>query len=183
VTLPLIVIAALFLDRSAGDGDSSAPPSSGAALPPVSVSAPPMTDDKTVSTCAKVISALPLVVAGADLRRTVSDPASPSIVAWGDPPVVLRCGVARPAALKADSGDFLVDVSGVVFLPDKQSDGTVFTVVDRAVYLDVSVPSSYAQPPLGPIAVSIAKVLKPVCQAQSLSGPPVPTNDLCTRRP
>jgi hypothetical protein len=180
VTLPLVVVAALLLGK--GQSNPSAPPSSGAALPPVSVPAPPSSDDRTVSTCAEVISALPLVIAGANVRRTVSDPSSPSIVAWGDPPIVLRCGVARPAALKANSGDFLVSVNGVVFLPDRQSDRTVFTVVDRAVYLDVSVPSSYAQPPLGPLASAIAKVLKPVCQAQSLNGPPVPTKDLCTRR-
>jgi hypothetical protein len=180
VTLPLVVIAALLLGKA--QSNPSSPPSSGGPLPPVSVPAPPSSDDRTVSACADVISALPLVVAGADLRRTVSNPSSPSIVAWGDPPIVLRCGVARPAALKANSGDFLVSVNGVVFLPDKQSDRTVFTVVDRAAYLDVSVPTSYSQPPLGPIASAISKVLKPVCLAQSLSGPPVPTKDLCTRR-
>jgi hypothetical protein len=180
VTLPLVVIIALFLsDGSDGSGGSSSSP---AVLPPVTVSAPPSTDDKTVATCANVISALPLVIAGADLRRTVSDPASPSIVAWGDPAIVLRCGVARPPSLKANSGDFLVSVNGVVILPDIRSDSTLFTVVDRAVYLDVTVPSTYSQPPLGPIATAISKTLDPVCQAQSTSGPLVPAKDLCTRR-
>jgi hypothetical protein len=181
VTLPLVLVVALLLDKSgSGSGGSSSSP---AALAPVTVSAPASSDARTVSTCANVISALPLVLGGQDVRRTVSDPASPSIVAWGDPAIVLRCGVDRPASLKPNSGDFLVSVNSVVFLPDKQSDATVFTVIDRAVYLDVTVPTSYAQPPLGPIATAIAKVLKPVCQAQSTGGPLVPTKNLCTHRP
>ena len=153
--------------------------SSGAVLPPVTVSAPPDTSAATVSTGAKVISALPLSLAGADVRRTSSDPPSSSIVAWGDPAIVLRCGVARPARLNPALTAQLFAVDGVLVLPARTSAQTVFTVIDRSVYLDVSVPTSYSQPPLGPIMTAVKRVLpKPVC----VQDPSAPRSQLCTRR-
>ena len=179
MTVPLVVIVALLLGGSGSGDGSQSPGSSSAVLPAVSVPAPSATDDRTVSTCARVISALPLRLAGQDLRRTESTPASASIVAWGDPAIVLRCGVGRPAGLRPGSSRFVVGVNGVQFLPDKQADGTRFTVVDRAVYLDVTVPSSYPQPPLGPIADAITTVLpEPVCVVD----PARPLDQQCTRR-
>lgn len=184
MTLPLIVIAALLLDRARSN--PSSPRSSGAALAPVSVPAPPSSDDRTVSTCANVISALPLVVAGQDLRRTVSDPSSPSIVAWGDPPIVLRCGAARPAELKPNSSTVFVTggvASGPYYDVTTHSGANIWTTVDRAVYIEVTVPVEYNSAPLTPISQAIAKVLPAVCIAGQA---PVGTTDqtkLCTRRP
>lgn len=167
---------------TANSGPSPAPSSAGGAvLAPVSVAAPPATDATTVSTCAQVISALPLTLAGAPLRRTVSDPASGLIQAWGDPPIVLRCGVQRPANLVPGSSVDLIEVDhSVLFDPVREGDRTVFTVVDRSVYLDVSVPTSYPQPPLGPIATAVAQALpNPVCTADPNTPDPA---KLCTRR-
>jgi hypothetical protein len=162
---------------SQSGGDS--PSSSGSVLPAVSVGAPADTSGPTVSTCAQVISALPLRLAGLDLRRTTSDPPSSSIVAWGDPAIVLRCGVSRPTRLNPSLSQDVFYVNNVLVLPARSSSQTVFTVIDRAVYIDISVPTSYAQPPLGPIADAIAKVLKPVCVQ---GDPTTPRAQLCTRR-
>lgn len=148
-------------------------------LPAVSVAAPQNSSAATVSTCARVVSALPLRLAGLNLRRTESNPPSASIVAWGDPPIVLRCGVARPANLNPSLSAELFYANGVLVLPTKTASATVFTVIDRAVYLDISVPRSYAQPPLGPLASAISKVLKPVCVQ---GDPRTPRARLCTRR-
>lgn len=180
VTVPLVVIIGLLL---AGPGsqspDKSPSPSSGAVLPPVTVSPPSDTSAATVTTCAKVISALPLQLDGKDLRRTSSNPPSASIVAWGDPAIVLRCGVSRPPNLNPSLAAELFQVNGVLVLPHKTSSATVFTVLDRSVYVDVTVPSSYPQPPLGPITTAIKKVLpKPVC----VQDPSAPRSQLCTRR-
>jgi hypothetical protein len=174
------VIVGLLLAGPGPESPGTSPsPSSGAVLPPVTVGAPEDTSAATVTTCAKVISALPLQLAGADVRRTASNPPSSSIVAWGDPAIVLRCGVARPANLNPSLTAELFEVNGVLVLPAKTSSATVFTVLDRSVYIDVSVPSSYAQPPLGPIAAAIKKVLpKPVC----VQDPTAPRPQLCTRR-
>lgn len=150
-------------------------------MPTLTVSAPVSTAAATISTCAQVISALPLTLDGQGLRLTVSTPASPSIVAWGDPPIVFRCGVARPEALAPALLDNLIQINhGVTVLPEKRPSATVFVVVDRAVYIEVSVPSSYRQPPLGPIADAIARVLpRPVCSVDATEPDP---SKLCTRR-
>jgi hypothetical protein len=174
--VPLVVILALLLG---GSPSSTTPHPSDSVLPPVTASAPPDSAAATVSTCARVISALPLKLNGLALRRTESDPPSSSIVAWGDPAIVLRCGVARPAALNPALSEQLFAINGVLFLPKRSSSQTVWTAVDRPVYVDVAVPTSYHQPPLGPIASAIAKVLpKPVC----VQDPAKPRADQCTRR-
>jgi hypothetical protein len=163
---------------SSSEGGSS-PSASASVLPAVSVSAPADTSGATVSTCADIISALPLRLDGLDLRRTTSNPASSSIVAWGDPPIVLRCGVARPSNLGPSLSAELFEVNSVLVLPTKTSSATTFTVIDRSVYLDVTVPSSYGQPPLGPIMDAVRKVLpRPVC----VQTPTAPRAQLCTRR-
>lgn len=172
------MLALLF--GGAGSGGGPAPSGTApAALPPVSVPAPAGTSPTVVATCARVISALPLQLAGLDLRRTESNPPSPSIVAWGQPPIVLRCGVGRPAELGPALSKELFQINGVLFLPDRRSSATVWTVVDRSVYIDVTVPTSYRQPPLGPIADAVTKVLRrPVC----VQDPSAPRSQQCTRR-
>jgi hypothetical protein len=185
VTVPIIVIAGLLFAGPGGDNGAarSSPAGSAAALAPVPVTAPPSTDSATLSACARVIGAMPLTLGGADVRATASKPASPDVVAWGDPAIVLRCGVARPVALKPAASNFILAVNGVNLLPEKHAGATRYTVVDRAVYLDIDVPSSYAQPPLGPIAEVIAQQLKPVCQAADPTGATaVPDDQLCTHR-
>ncbi len=149
-------------------------------LPAVSVGAPADTSGPTVSTCAQVISALPLRLAGLDLRRTTSDPA---LVRRSWPGAIRRscCGAACPARAKLNPSlsAELFEVDSVLVLPDKASSATTFTVIDRSVYLDVTVPSSYRQPPLGPIMDAVRKVLpKPVC----VQTPTAPRPRLCTRR-
>jgi hypothetical protein len=182
VTVPLVLLVGLLLGLS-GLGQPSAghSPSPGAPLPTLTVSAPARSDAATVSTCAQVISALPLRLQGQALRLTVSRPPSPSIVAWGDPAIVLRCGVAKPPELTPQLASSLFQVNhSVTVLPKKRSGATVFTVVDRVVYIDVTVPSSYRQPPLGPIADAIASVLpRPVCSTDPAEPDP---DRLCTRR-
>ena len=118
MTVPVVVVVALLLD-SGGPGSSS-PSKLPSVAPAVSVAAPPSSDDATIATCAQVISALPLQLDGQNLRRTTSNPPSPSIVAWGDPAIVLRCGVARPASLHPGS-------TGAVLLRDRASRGRTTT--------------------------------------------------------
>ncbi len=99
--------------------------------------------------CRALVAALPNKVAGQD-RRDVS-PAGASAGAWGDPPVVLRCGVARPAALRPTSSCFEVDRVGWLATQDGKAvsasapiKGTLdFTTIGRSVYVEVSVPDAY----------------------------------------
>jgi hypothetical protein len=110
VAVPLVVVL-LVLTRVLGDGVddggspaaevSGAPSQQRADLPPLPVQVPPVTPEADAS-CPALMSALPLELAGESSRPVQSD--SPFAYAWGDPPVVLVCGVDRPAGLEPTSG-------------------------------------------------------------------------------
>ncbi len=97
--------------------------------------------------CAALHGRLPDSVGGA--TTTATHPQSPLTSAWGDPSIVLRCGVAIPAALTPTSQ--LVTVDGVDWLPEQLTNGYLFTTVGRALSVEVSVPDHYA-PEAGPLA-------------------------------
>jgi hypothetical protein len=180
VTLPFVVILALVLGNATTDPkrttNSGTPAPS--ALAPITVAAPPA-NPATAPSCTKLLTALPVQLGDLVPRIVHPTPDSPFVVAWGDPAVVLRCGVDRPSALKPGSADLVIGVNGVFWLPVHQSKATVWTAVDRAVYIEVSVPQSYRQPPLAPLADAVAKVLPPVCVVDPKQTDPA---KLCTNR-
>jgi hypothetical protein len=94
----------------------------------------------TSPACTALSEALPDVVSDAVRRET--EPAVPYVAAWGDPAVVLRCGVPLPAEYSPDAQ--LLDVDGVGWLPVDGAGGTFFTATDRAVHVEVAVPDDYA---------------------------------------
>ena len=151
-------------------------PSSGAALPPISVSAPP-SDPAAARPCTGVLAGLPVNLNGLQSRPALSS--SAFVVAWGNPAVVLRCGVPRPAGLVPGSDAFTTGVDGVFFWVVHGKQATVFTVIDRAVYVEVTVPVTYAGGPLAPIADAVAKALPSVCVVDGSA----PVAHQCTHRP
>lgn len=58
----------------------------------------PAVSDNAARRCAGLVHALPQSIAGQH-RRSVSTSAHRYAAAWGDPPIVLRCGVAKPRGL------------------------------------------------------------------------------------
>lgn len=183
MTVPVVVVLALVLGHANEDTKKpTAHPSSPtpSLLTPVTVAAPPP-NPAADAPCAKLLGTLPITLSGLAGR-----PARSSwtyVAAWGEPAVTLRCGVPRPGNLKPGSSDFLLGVNGVNFLQAKQDDAHVFTAIDRSAYIEVRVPESYAQPPLGPIADAIAKALPAVCEPAPLPGKPQPDpRKLCTNR-
>jgi hypothetical protein len=94
----------------------------------------------TSEACATLSLALPEVVSDAVRRDT--EPAVPYVAAWGDPAVVLRCGVPLPPEYGPDSQ--LLDVDGVGWLSVDGEGGTFFTAADRDVHVEVAVPDDYA---------------------------------------
>ncbi|MDA0562820.1 DUF3515 domain-containing protein [Streptomonospora sp. S1-112] len=84
--------------------------------------------------------------------RAELDPATPYAAAWGDPPIALRCGVARPAALAPDSE--LMVVEEVAWLPEPPGEPTLYTAVGREVYVEMTLPASYGAPAQGLVRVS-----------------------------
>lgn len=107
---------------------------------PVSVPEPSPSGSAVASACSQLIDGLPSSVLNA-VRRKI-EPPSDATAAWGDPPITLRCGVAKPDSLTPTST--LVTVNGVDWLPEQRSAGYVFTTTGRVAYVEVAVPNEYA---------------------------------------
>jgi hypothetical protein len=134
----------------------------------------------TVEPCALVLEQLPVQLDGMAPRRLneVQE------VAWGDPAVVLRCGVARPAALVANSTAQIPLIDGLSWLIDDGTKAIVYTLVDRSVYVDVTLPAGADPTAVMPVlSDAIAKALPtPVCYVQDKIAT-LPALPMCTRRP
>lgn len=85
---------------------------SGGAVP---VEAPEV-DDADAAACADLVEALPETLAG-ESRREI-DPSDAAAAAWGDPAIVLTCGVDEPAAYDDFASCIEIDGTGW-FTPDE----------------------------------------------------------------
>lgn len=184
--MPIVVVLGLIFGLSGGGGPGSAS-SSGpvrpSALPALTPSAPP-SNAAAVAPCTKLLQTLPERL-GDLLPRVVHPiPDSLFVVAWGDPAVIARCGVPRPADLKPGSADFVPVVNGVSFLEHDTSGAHVYVAIDRAAYVELSFPKSAGSGELPLLATAIAKAMPRVCQPQAGPGEPQPDPaDLCVNRP
>lgn len=184
--MPFVVIAAVAFASLSGTDPS---PSASASDPgaPLSFPAPPNVTAQA-GPCAKVLAALPVTLTGLAPRVVHTKPETPYVVAWGNPAVVLRCGVDRPKSLVPASVDptkatqyfSATGPDGPYF--DVTDDGTaakVYTSVDRAAYVSITIPRTYAAAPLPTLSTALAKALPAVCAVD----PAAPTANLCTHRP
>jgi hypothetical protein len=106
---------------------------------PVDVAVPSPAADAAAA-CARLAAALPDSLVEGDRRKT--SPPSELTAAWGGNPVVLRCGVGRPAGLQATSE--LTTVNGVDWFPLHLDHGVRFTTVGRVAGVEVTVPDTDA---------------------------------------
>ncbi|MDQ3887631.1 MAG: DUF3515 domain-containing protein [Actinomycetota bacterium] len=90
-------------------------------------------------------------------RRSIADPAPAGTAAWGEPPVVLRCGLDRPAELTV--GSRLLAVSGVQFLEIPGPGATSWVVVDRPVYIALTVPEGSGSAAVQQVAGAVRRTL------------------------
>jgi hypothetical protein len=111
--------------------------------------------------CTRLLAALPEKLDGGEQgtlqRRRLAAPAPAGAAAWGEPPVVLRCGLGRPADLTATSR--LLAVSGVQFLELPSPGTSTWVAVDRPVYIVVDLPTDIGSGPLQQVATVIADTL------------------------
>jgi hypothetical protein len=97
--------------------------------------------------CATLLGKLPATLPSGDTvlkRATLADPAPRATAAWTDgtsDPVVLRCGLDKPAELTPTT-DKLRSVSGVAWLPEDGTESTTWYLADRTVYVAVTIPST-----------------------------------------
>lgn len=169
-----------------GGPKASTSASQGAALPPISPSAP-TPNATTTRPCTGVLQYLPQRLDGLAPRVVHPRPDSPFVIAWGEPAIVFRCGVDRPRALVPQSSAQIFSAngaSGPYWLPVRGAKTTTWTVIDRTVYVELTVPNSYQQPPLTPIGTAVLKGMPDaVCLPQAALGQtPPPGSELCTHR-
>ncbi|MEV8311808.1 DUF3515 domain-containing protein [Streptomyces flavidovirens] len=104
-------------------------------------------------------------------QRRTADPESDLTAVWGDPAIVLRCGVPRPEKMD-DPAAKAVEADGVNWMLERQGDGSPrFTTTYREAYVEVTLPAKYAHD-VTPLAAFAAPVKKTVPDSlQPLPGP------------
>lgn len=124
-------------------------------LPVLPVEVPPVTPEADAS-CPALMSLLPLDLTDEPSRRVQSD--SPYAYAWGEPPIVLVCGVDRPVGYVV--GVSAIQINGVQWYVDTSDpDTTVWTTVDRPVYVQVRLPASVDSAPVTALSTPIGQAL------------------------
>ena len=118
---------------------------------------PPTPDAAARQVCSRLVPALPSHLDAA--TRRVTRPTDPLTVAWGEPPLVLRCGVERPAGLSPTSE--ILEVEGVEWFLVESDAGFTFTTVGRTASVELLVPASVdwsaATAPLVDLAAAITR--------------------------
>ncbi|SOD93041.1 DUF3515 domain-containing protein [Blastococcus haudaquaticus] len=166
VLVPVVLAAVILVNVLGGrevDDDGRGPaaidgstPSQREDLPVLPVEVPPATPEAEAS-CPGLMGRLPLELAGEASRRVQSD--TPYAYAWGEPPIVLICGVDRPAGFVV--GVSAIQINGVQWYVDTSDpDVTVWTTVDRPVYVQMSLPPEVDSAPVTALTPEIAAALE-----------------------
>lgn len=94
----------------------------------------------TTPACAALTAALPAELGGLPRRQLErsDDPSLAGVAAWGEPAVVLRCGIPAPAELTCTAP--VQEVDGVAWLPLSTGGDTTYFAVDRSVRIALTVP-------------------------------------------
>lgn len=156
LVLALAITAAVFGLNSDTEQPLPHPGSAPLALVPVPAPA------ANAPACGAVLRAVPdtLRTHGVHLpRRELAAPAPAATVAWGAEPIVLRCGLPRPAELTPTSA--LRVVNGVQWLRVPGAGSATWYVVDRDVYAALTVPASAGTGPLQTVSDTISATLPP----------------------
>lgn len=138
----LVTLITIAGCSSADDGARAAVPSPGT---------------EVTKLCENLDKALPSKVDGQDRRDP--EPASALTAGWGDPAIILRCGVQRPAKMDDPEADG-VEVNGVGWLLEKRDDGSFrFTTTLRKAYVEVTIPEQRTGDGMAPL-VDLASCTK-----------------------
>ncbi|MFJ5639542.1 DUF3515 domain-containing protein [Streptomyces sp. NPDC093223] len=99
--------------------------------------------------CRNLDEGLPKKVDG--LARRDPEPASALTAGWGNPAIILRCGVDRPAKMSDPEADG-VEVDGVGWLLEQQPDKSFrFTTTLRKAYVEVTIPAARTGDGMAPL--------------------------------
>ncbi|MEV7195135.1 DUF3515 domain-containing protein [Streptomyces sp. NPDC093510] len=118
---------------------------------------------KAAGLCRDLHGQLPEKVEG--LERTDPGPKSELTAGWGDPAIILRCGVKRPPEMidPAYAKKNSVRVNGVAWLLQKRDDGSyTFTTGARLAYVEVTLPEERTGGGLSPLTDFAAPIKKTI---------------------
>ena len=132
----------------------------GCAHDPLDLTSPPGVSAADTATCNAFLADLPNTLGGQERRKV--NPAAALGRAWGDPSIVVRCGVGKPAGF--DRYAACEQVNGVGwYVPQDQVDDqgadVVFTAVGYSPRVELDVPAKYR--PNG-AAAAVAELAQPV---------------------
>ncbi|MFG2502688.1 DUF3515 domain-containing protein [Streptomyces sp. NPDC048441] len=120
----------------------------------------PTPDSKVTELCRNLHKQLPDKVDG--LERADPEPESELTAGWGDPAIILRCGVAKPPEMNNPEADG-VTVDGVNWLLEEQDDGSFrFTSTLRKAYVEITLPEERAGGGVGPLTDFAAPMKKAI---------------------
>ncbi|MFE6160436.1 DUF3515 domain-containing protein [Streptomyces sp. NPDC056486] len=120
----------------------------------------PTPDSKVTELCRNLDKQLPKKVDG--LARVDPEPKSELTAGWGDPAIILRCGVAKPPKMNDPEADG-VTADGVNWLLEEQDDGSFrFTSTLRKAYVEVTLPKERAGNGVSPLTDLAAPMKKAI---------------------
>jgi hypothetical protein len=165
----VLVVGVIIASQVLGDVDEAAPASQ-TQLPPrptgplalVPVDAP----DAGNPACASLVTALPaeLPSNGRQLKRlAIAEPAPPAAAAWAGErgePVVMRCGLGKPAEYRPTAQ--LRRIDKVNWLPVEGEGATTWYTVDRPVYIALTIPDDAGTGVVQEMSETIAEAIPAV---------------------
>ncbi|HEU0129650.1 MAG TPA: DUF3515 family protein [Mycobacteriales bacterium] len=116
---------------------------------PVAVDAVPTA---AAERCARFAAKLPRSL-GDGLSRRPTRPADPHVAAYGDPPIVVRCGA--PASTVYQPGDQLFTVNGIGWFPEERADAVVWSLPRAFVNVSVTIPRHWSGDRLAPLTDAV----------------------------
>ena len=119
--------------------------------------------------CVRFDAALPARLNDLQGRRT--SPASDLTAAWGEPPVVLRCGLGLPEGFR--TGASITEIDGVAWFQQVAGSRVTWTTVDRLTQVQLIVPTSYQEQ--GAFLVDLATAIKTALPQQAQQPLPTPS--------
>lgn len=130
---------------------------------PVAINAPlPISDGvgqpgADTAACKALMPVLPQTVD--DLPRRTLEGQVTAVAAWGDPAVILRCGIDSPQELTCSAA--LVQINGVSWLQLTEAglDTTTYLAADRSVRIAVTLPTATGTGAIGRLSEVIAATL------------------------
>ncbi|MFF2850414.1 DUF3515 domain-containing protein [Streptomyces sp. NPDC058001] len=120
----------------------------------------PSPDGKVTQLCRNLHKELPKRIDG--LARKDPAPTSELTAGWGDPAIILRCGIPKPAKMSDPEADGIT-ADDVGWLLERQDDGSfLFTTTLRRAYVQVSLPKSRTDGGLSPLIDLAAPIKKAI---------------------